>query len=146
MDKKKQGEVWGIIYDEQVMGMDKEFGSHWVVVDTENEYEPVGEPDDIQSVIEALIEDDVITREDINSFDYYADVDEFVDYLNDFIDDQPWHQPYQVVYFYYKERIDGNFFASKEECEKYIESHKYNYAGKNILAFQVVLRDTKRWI
>lgn len=131
--------MWGIIYDERVMGMDKEFGSYWVVINN-NDYEPVGEPDDIQSVIEALIEDDVITREDINSFDYYADVDEFVDYLNSFIDDQPGYQVYQVVYFYYKERIDGNFFASKEECEKYIDRYKYNYYGKNIRPFEVIAR------
>ena len=78
-------EVWGIIYDERIMGMDKEFGAHWEVVDVENEYDTVGQPDDIQSVINALLEEDVIEREDINSFGYYSDIDDFIDRLNDFV-------------------------------------------------------------
>ena len=132
--------MWGIIYDERIMGYDKEFGEHWVVVDIENEYDPVGRPDDMQSVINALLEADVVEREDINSFDDYSDIGEFVSQLNEFLNGHWWVESYQVVYFNYKEVIDGNFFASKEECERYIDLHKYNYEGENVRPFKVVPR------
>lgn len=133
--------MWGIIYDERIMGMDKEFVDHWEVVDVENEYDPVGRPDDIQSVINALLEEDVIEREDINSFGYYSDIDDFIDRLNDFVNGEYGCIPYQVVYFCCKERIDRNFFASKEACEKYIDRYKYKYAGENVRPFKVIARD-----
>lgn len=134
-------EVWGIIYDERIMGMDKEFGDHWEVVDVENEYDTVGRPDDIQSVINALLEMDVIDRDDINSFGYYSDIDDFVDRLNEFINGEYGNITYQVVYFCCKERIDKNFFASRDECEEYIARNRYNYLGENVRPFKVIARD-----
>lgn len=129
--------MWGIIYDKRIMGMDREFGDHWQVVDVENEYDTVGIPDDIQSVINELLDAGVIAREDIDSFGYYSDVDDFVDRLNELINGEYGCISYQVVYFCYKEVIDRNFFASKEECERYIDRYKYNYEGENVRPFKV---------
>ncbi|RGS72029.1 hypothetical protein [Mitsuokella sp. AF21-1AC] len=141
MRKKEEATMWGIIYDERIMGMDKEFGDHWEVVDVENEYDPVGRPDDIQSVINVLLEEDVIDRDDINSFDYYSDIDDFVDLLNNFVNGEYGVISYQVVYFCCKERIDKNFFGSRDECEEYIARNRYNYPGENVRPFKVIARD-----
>jgi hypothetical protein len=132
--------MWGIIYDERIVGYDEEFGDHWEVVDVENEYDPVGGPDDIQSVIDALFEAGVIEKEDIDSF-HYADIVDFIDYLNEFLNGDSCVS-YQVVYFCYRETVDKNFFTSKEACEKHIDRYKYNYCGKNIRPFEVIARDT----
>lgn len=128
--------IWGIIFQEKISGMNKEFGSHWEVIDLENEYEPVGDPDDIMSVYYALQEDGVDTW---SAPDAGSDIEEFIDELNQYLNGDSGCVSYQVVYFFYKSRIDNHFFSTKEECEKYIKRFRFNYNGKNLKPFQIYL-------
>ena len=120
-DGNRDPRFWGVIEDEIEWGYEEEVAEGWGVWDSPNCCD-VGEPNDLQSVIDEFIDPDNydLSPED---FDGCDDIEEYVDRANELCDNQ------FCLQYYRKQRVvsEDHIFLTKKACREYINRYGYNH-------------------
>lgn len=127
---------WGIKETERMFGFDEEAGEGWEVYDGESVCK-VGEPDDVDSVINEFVEEYGF---DLSDFDeehdeFYpidrTDIRDVVERANQIAAKSAgWsgYSPYSVEYYQEKRKINRDaVFLTKRACLEHIKRYRYRY-------------------
>ena len=113
---------WGVIEEKIEWGYNEECGEGWGVFDSEMCCD-VGEPDDLQALIEELTDPDGYGY-DPEDFEGLEEPEEVVDCANELVGSCRFSLNY---YRKYHEVSEEHLFLTKKACREYIDRYGYNH-------------------
>lgn len=127
-DGNRNPRFWGISYDELIWGMDPEYADGWFVYSGENVC-TVGEPDNLQSVMDELLDPDGygLDKEDFENWDV-TDIEDVVKAANEVLSVFPSHVPLTLIWYKKIRRVSKNaLFLTKRACQEHIQRYSHRY-------------------